>query len=207
MDKITIPRPEDGISPQEFFERWLPETLGEMDEVIQKNAGELEFVLCVRVEGEGGGDWSVLVEDGEVEVRPGLPDNGDLTLVLSRRDFEDAVTGRLDDLLPGMSWLQRGSEGADPARIAEDLRSGSALLQKLKGSLRFCADDKERPFRVLLKFGPEAGDEPDTVVTIDQEVLRQTARGETNLVQAFMSGKVKVEGAMDLIMQMAPLFS
>ncbi len=207
MEKVSIPRPEPGVSPKDFFEDWLPKTLEQMKEVIGKHVGELAFVLSVRVEGDNGGDWSVDIEEGEVEVRQGIHDKSDVTLALSEKDFTDAVTGRLDNLLPGLGWLELGSEGTAPSKIAEDLRNGTRLLKTFNGTLYFCADDAEAPFKVLIKFGSDAGDEPDTKVIIDQSVLRQVARGETNLVQAFMSGKVKVEGAMDLVMQMTPLLS
>ncbi len=207
MEKVTIPRPEPGISPEGFFESWLPGTLEQMGDVIEKNAGDISFVLAVRVEGDGGGDWSVHISGTEVKVMSGLSENSDVTLVLSRPDFEDAVTGKLDNLLPGMGRLHPGTEGADPARIAEDIRSGTRVLKTFNGTLRFCADDPERPFNVLIKFGDKAGDDPDTAITIAQDVLREAGRGETNLVQAFMSGKVKVEGAMDLVMKMTPLVS
>lgn len=199
---ITIPRPAEGITPAGFFEEWLPGVLEDFFAVIRDNAGELAAVLSVRVTGEGGGEWSVVVADGKVEIAKCLRDDAFLSLSLNAKDFHDAVVGRRDVLIPGQGGL---SGEMDPAVIGETIRNAVDLLGKIKGSMLFRAAHQDDPFECLLKFQGEWKDEPDSVVTIDQGYLKEMKMSGIGMVTAFMSGKIRVEGAMDLILNFAPL--
>jgi putative sterol carrier protein len=203
--KISIPRPSEDITPSDFFEQWLPENITMMRDLIKDNAGELEVSLGVRVTGEGGGDWSVVIASGEVGIQQGLKDDATITLILSEKNFVEAVSAQFDDLLPGPDWLKKGAGDEEPAEIAAQIKNGVNMIKPIKGSLLFRADDQERPFEVLLKFQGELKDKPDTEITISQDNLRAIASGETSIINAFMSGEIKVDGTMNLIMNFAPL--
>ena len=200
--KIIIPRPGQGITPAAFWSEWLPPVLTEFAEVIKEHAGPLKAVLSVRVTGEGGGDWSVRVEGGEVEIVSGLLEEATVTLELSTQDFVDAVTGKNDELLPWESGL---SGELDPREIGESIRRAAAMLEQIKGSMEFRAEDPEGSFVVLLKFQGKPKDKPDTVVAIDKSELREMKATGLSMVQAFMTGKIRVKGLMDLVLKFAPL--
>jgi putative sterol carrier protein len=199
---ITIPRPPRGITPAGFWKEWLPDALKEFFQVIRDNAGDLEAVLSVRVEGEGGCDWSVLISGGEVELREGLIPEATVTLALSEKDFHDAVVGRRDALIPGTNPLEGELV---PAEIAATIKRTVSVLEKIKGALLFVAAHPEDPFKCLLGFQGGFKDSPDSVVTIDQDYLQEMKVSGIGIVAAFMSGKIRVEGAMDLILNFAPL--
>jgi hypothetical protein len=199
---ITIPRPPEGITPAGFWKEWLPKSLKDFFQVIRDNAGDLEAVLSVRVEGDGGCDWSVLVSRGEVELREGLIPGATVTLALSEKDFHDAVVGRRDALIPGTNPLEGELV---PAEIAAAIQRTVSVLEKIKGSLLFVAAHPEDPFKCLLRFQGEFKDSPDSVVTIDQDYLQEMKVSGIGIVAAFMSGRIRVEGAMDLILNFAPL--
>lgn len=199
---ITLPRPDEGITPTGFWNDWLPDVLKDFFEIIKANAGDLKMILSVRVTGDGGGDWSVIVAEGEVELKEGLIDDATLTLVLSAKDFHDAVVGKRDGLIPGQGGI---SDKMDPAEIGENIRKGVAILGKVNGSMLFIADHPENPFKCFLKFQGPLTDKPDTTVTIDQDYLIEMSKTGTNMVQAFMSGHIKIDGMMELIMSFMPL--
>jgi hypothetical protein len=202
---ISIPRPSDEITPGRFFEEWLPEQLKALHDLIKDNAGDLEVSLAFRVTGDGGGEWSVKVAAGEVEIMEGLKPDATITFVLSEDNFVEAVSAQRDDLLPGPHWLKKGGGTEDPAEIGKQIRKGVNLIQSVKGTLLFCAENPEKPFEVLLKFQGELKDKPDTAISIKQNDLRKIAKGETSIVSAFMSGDIGIKGTMNLILQFAPL--
>ena len=203
-EKVSIPRPPASVTPKNFFEDWLPATLAEMMKVIQENMGDLALTLGFRVTGADGGDWSVVIVKGGVSASPGIKPNAAVTLALSRENFFEAVIGERDDLLPGLPWLKKGGQG-DPAEIGKQIRNGAKYLEAMKGTILFRAEDPARPFSCLLQFHGETKTDPDTTITIDQEVLREIGRGETTILNAFMSGHIKIGGAMHLILQFASL--
>ncbi len=201
---ITIPRPPEGITPAGFWEDWLPGVLMDFMAVIRENAGALDAVLSVKVTGDGGGEWSVVVKDGEARIERGLKDNAFVTLSLTAKDFHDAVTGRRDNLIPGQGGL---SGELDPAQVGAAIRKAVATLGKLKGSLLFRASHPSDPFECLLKFRGEWKPEPDTVVRIDQEYLHEMRLSGIGLVTAFMGGKIHISGAMDMVLNFMPLLT
>jgi len=204
VSQVSIPRPPAGITPRQFFEDWLPPILKEFMPVIQSNMGDLQLACGFQVAGEQSGEWSVKIGRGEVKLAPGLDPDAVLTLSLSTANFVEAVIGERDDLLPGLPWLKKGGWG-DPVEIGRQIRNGAGYLGSMKGTLLFRAMDPSRPFQTLLKFQGETKDEPDVVISIDQEVLRRMARGESSILNAFMSGHIKISGAMHLLMSFASL--
>ncbi len=202
-DKILIPRPGCDVTPEAFFDEWLPAALDEYGALIASHAGELAFKLTVVVDGAA---WTVTIADGEAGVESGEADDADLWLVLSEPCFVSAVCGRHDDLLPGPEWLKKDGEPAPPERIGAEVRKGAGLAWKINGTLGFTAPGEEA-FEAVVGLGKKPEGVPATRVTIDQEDLRRIAAGDLGMIMAFMSGKVKVTGAMDLILGLAPFVS
>jgi putative sterol carrier protein len=74
----------------------------------------------------------------------------------------------------------------------------------------FRIDDTQN-YAVIVKDGTchlEEGENPDAQVTLvmDAETLRDIVSGETDGMQAFMGGKMRVEGDMMLAMKLSELF-
>lgn len=74
----------------------------------------------------------------------------------------------------------------------------------------FRVDDTEH-FNLIVKDGTcelQKGENPDANVTLvtDSETLKGIASGEVDGMQAFMGGKLKVEGDMMLSMKLGELF-
>ncbi len=56
-----------------------------------------------------------------------------------------------------------------------------------------------------LKFGSEAPEEPQTVVKVEEEAAKLIRAGTLTPQQAFMSGKMRIEGDMNLALQVGSL--
>ncbi len=206
---ITMPRPPEDITPEAFFKQWLPSTLDSFRDLIREQAKDLTTpFLAVRVTGEQGGEWSVVLNQGEVEIKEGLDPGTAVTFVLPTQNFIEFVTGQRDEVMmqpPGGGMA--GGASLTPEEVNKQFRKNMEALRGIKGQMQFIADDPDRPFNVHIKFQGELKDQADAVLTVATEDLRQMSKGELSPPQAFMMGKVKVKGDMGLIMQLAPLFS
>ena len=74
----------------------------------------------------------------------------------------------------------------------------------------FCIDDSEH-FSLIVKDGTcelQEGENPDALVTLvmNGETLKGIVSGETDGMQAFMSGNLRTEGDMMLAMKLSDLF-
>lgn len=81
MSEVTIQKLMDAL-PRVF----LPE----------KAAG-IDAVAHFALDGEKGGDWTVIIRDGAIRVAPGVPaEPATLTLHAKAQDILDIFTGKLD---------------------------------------------------------------------------------------------------------------
>ncbi|MGH7788330.1 MAG: SCP2 sterol-binding domain-containing protein [Candidatus Binatia bacterium] len=183
------PQVPDSVTPQQFFEELMP-----MGFKAQADTGAApqDFNVQFHLTGAGGGDWQVVIASGEMKVTPGSGD-ANLTVTLGVDDWRDAVLAR---------------NGASMALILPQNRPGkpdnSARARALKGimALELSRPDKD-PFKVELCFNNAAA--PKTLLRMTIADYAGMQDGSQNGQQLFMQGKIKVEGDMGFLMQIASL--
>jgi hypothetical protein len=120
-----------------------------------------------------------------------------LTLVQDRAAFERVAAEAGDSalaLLGGLSGLA-GEMKLTTTRIRN--------LAGVTGCLEFEVTG-ERGFRLWTHFGPDpVPDAPQTRIRVDEEGYRDLRGGTLDPQQAFMTGRIQVEGDMQLAMQLA----
>jgi len=180
----------ESVTPQQFFEELLP-----MGFQAQRAAGEAtpqDFQIQFHLTGDGGGAWHAAIGDGGMRVQPGTAD-ANLAVTLNVDDWRDAVLGR---------------NGASLALILPQNRPGrpdnSGRAKALKGTmaLELSRSDKD-PFKVELCFNSCAVPRTTLRMTISDYSAMQD--GSQNGQQLFMQGRIRVEGDMAFLMQIASL--
>ena len=181
------PVPEN-ISPQQFFEELLP--MGFAAQASSAAAAPTDMAIQFRLTGDGGGDWHATIKDGTMQVKRGVAD-ANFTVTVSVDDWRDAVLGR---------------NGATLGLIIPQSRPGrpdnSARAKALKGTmaLELSRPDHD-PFRVEMCFNNSAAPKTVLRLTIADYVGMQD--GSQNGQQLFMQGRIRVEGDMGFLMQVA----
>lgn len=183
------PVPEN-VTPEQFFEQLLP--MGFAAQLAEGGAVPQDFTLQYHVTGAGGGDWAVAFKDGKMTAHKASGE-ADLTFTISVDDWRDAVLGRdgagLTLILP-----QRRPDRPD----------NSARAKQLRGTLGLeLAREGKEPFRVALAFNNAQAPKVNIKMKLDEYMDMQT--GKLNGQQAFMTGKLKFEGDLALLMQIAAL--
>jgi putative sterol carrier protein len=209
-DTMALPKIPDApkdITVKQFFSEWLPEQLTGFSDIINQVGGDIQAGLSFRIEGDQGGDFSTKIEQGEVKVSEGLLDDALVTLMMAQKDFLAVITGerKMAMQMPGGG----GGKEPDVSEIPKQLQNTIDTLKGVEGMLMFqITDPGEGDFAVKLKFaGPKEklGADPDVTISIAKEDADAMAKGDLNPQAAFMSGKIKIDGDMGLLMQMAPL--
>ena len=184
------PAVPENVTPEQFFEQMLP-----VGFAAQREAGGTvpqDFTLGYHVTGSGGGDWVVTIKDGQMTTRKGAGD-ANLAFTLSVDDWRDVVLGR---------------DGASLAVILPQSRPGrpdnSGRAKQMKGTMAVeLAREGKDPMKVEMSFNGATA--PRTVLKLKLADFVAMQEGRLNGQEAFMTGKLKVEGDMGFLMQIAAL--
>jgi hypothetical protein len=157
----------------------------------------VDTTLVVEVQGEGGGRFVLNVDSGRLTPGDAPKHPVAMTLVQGRRDFERLIRDAGDSALGFLGGL---SGLAGEIKLTKERLD---LLAGLRGTLRFLVKGEDG-FAVLTHFGPGAPKEPpDTEIRVEPEVYADLQAGRLDAQSAFMSGKLELEGDMQLAMQLA----
>ena len=184
------PQVPDDITPSQFFEQLLP--MGFQAQSAEGGAPPSEFAIQFTLTGDGGGAWHAFIHDNHMHVAPGTKD-ANLSVTLSTDDWRDAVLNR---------------NGASLGIILPANRPGkpdnSGRAKALKGTMALeLARAEKDPFKVELCFNGAPAPRTLLRMTIAEYVGMQD--GSQNGQMLFMQGKIKVEGDMGFLMQIASL--
>lgn len=177
-------------TPDQFFEELLP--IGFANQAEALGSPPPDVTLLYRLTGEGGGEWLVTIRDGKLRTSRG---GGEavVTVTVSVDDWRDAVLGRNGASL-ALLFPQGRTGRPESAGRARALRG--TLAQEL---LR----DGAEPFRVEMMFN--GAPQPRTVMKMRVQDFLDMTTGKLNGQEAFMTGRMRVDGDMGFLMQLAAL--
>lgn len=179
------------VTPEQFFEVLLP--AGFAAQAQSSDAAPPSATMQYHVTGPGGGDWTLSISGGQMTARKGSTDAANVTFTVSVDDWRDAVLGR---------------NGAALGLLLPQPRPGrpdnSARALALKGTMGLeLSRDGNDPFKVEISFNNAAT--PKTVVKMKLAEFLDLQTGKLNGQEAFMTGKMKVEGDLGFLMQIGQL--
>ncbi|MFO8055764.1 MAG: SCP2 sterol-binding domain-containing protein [bacterium] len=203
---MPLPNPPEGTSLSEYFESWLPGQLSGIRDVLKQKAPELHLKVGFRAEGEEGGDWSMIIKNGELSFQKGLSDDCMVIFILSDRDFQDVISGKRQ-MMPMGGQAKKGGEEIQPERLAKRLKKTAESVKEIKGMIEFAVKGEEEPdFSARINFGPLL-DKPTVKIGLSEADMKAMQKGELNPQTAFMQGKMKIEGDFSFLLQLAPLMT
>lgn len=192
--------PKD-IAPEKYFGEWLPGEVAPWKPFLGVLGG-LSATLSIRVTGAGGGEWSCAVNKDGLQVAPGLKDDAVVTIALSVKDFQTAVSGELKMGGPRGG----GAKAPSPTELPKLIERNLAGLREVNGILRYqLTDPAAGDFVVDVKFAGPMKDQPDVTVSMGKDVAMEITKGELNPQAAFMAGQVQISGDISLLIQLMPL--
>ncbi len=185
------PALSEDVTPEQFFEQMLPLGFAAQSQGGGDSAPR-EATMQYHVTGPGGGDWTLVISGGQMTSKKGSAD-ANVTFTVSVDDWRDAVLGR---------------DGATLGLILPQPRPGrpdnSARALALKGTmgLELSREGKD-PFKVEINFNNASA--PKTLVKMKLSEFVDMQTGKLNSQEAFMTGKLRVEGDLGFLMQIGQL--
>jgi SCP-2 sterol transfer family protein len=177
------------ITPAVFFEQLMP--AGFQAQIEQGVPTPKDYVIQYRLTGDGGGEWNVAIREGRMQVTSGSGDSH-MTISISAGDWRDAVLGQ---------------NGADLALLLPQARpgrpDGSEAAKKLRGTMALELAREGEPYRMEIAFSNAPA--PRTTVKSKITDYVSIQQGKLNGQEAFMTGRVRVEGDLGFLMQVVQI--
>ncbi len=199
--------PASPIAPKQFLEEWLPSAFAEAG--LPPGSDAVDVSLGVALEGEGGGEWVLRINHGELTISAASREETAFTYVQSVDDWRGALwEGRGGAIGEAFGrFFRPGAEAAaGPAGALGGTPPPQALtmMERLDGSIRIVVTGEEQgDWAVAVRLGPGAvPEEPTCTLSIASADAAALARGELDPMQAFMGGQMVVTGDMTLMLQM-----
>jgi hypothetical protein len=193
--------------PKTYFTELLPE---QFERALRQQEREVEAAqrvldgmravqatLAVEVSGEQGGKFYLNVDGGHLTPGSAAAHPVVLTLVQSRRDYDRLIRDAGDSALGFLGGL---------SGLAGEMKLTKSRLDVLAGvtGTLFFEVTGDDGFAILTHFGgASAKAEPDTTIRVHPEVYAELRAGRLDAQNAFMGGKLQVEGDLQLAMQVA----
>lgn len=177
----------DEPTPTEYFEQVVPLQFATALADAPEAAGQPDLIATYEITGDGGDTYSLRATGGRLEVLPGGLSDADMHTTLT---IEDWRTGTKDGL-------------TDPL-VDYVARRKVAVVKSLKGLVRLELQRSDGSvFQSATTFGGQA--EPEVTLRMTADDYAAMMRGELNGQMAFLSGKLKFDGSLPLLMQVGAL--
>ena len=173
-------------SPEVYFTQIVPQQYATAS--AGSPDGLAELTALYEITGEGGGSYALHVAGGTVEAVPADSlAKPDMRVVMSYDDWKVFAESEATDQL--VDYATRGK--AD-------------VVKGLKGTVRLeLTRSNGDVWHSATTFGGQ--DEPAVTVMMTNEDYRAMMGGELNSQMAFLTGKLKFEGSLPLLMQIGAL--
>jgi hypothetical protein len=199
-------------APGDFFTLFVPQRFAALPPSVHGAlaARSSPGALVCRVEGDGGGTWSLRLVGGKVEVTPGQAADVLLQITLPAEDF-----------VPILIEGARAYEAANPDVSRQSLErqliafkalaidaERAKLIRAIPGSMVFAIKDGERVRRLGLTPGDRAPrlDAPECRVECLMSDFRDMQSGKVQPMQLFMQQKMKMIGNAQIPMALSTVF-
>lgn len=181
-------RPPKDITPQAFFETWMPSEYNRIKSELRQTPPDL--TVRVELSGDGGGVWTLAIKGGAFQVTSGNAGDAQLVLKQSVEDWRIISAGSDADIDIGAGSIDKLI--ANPA--------ANQVLRTTKGTLRFEVGGVQgRTLAADLTFNNAAN--PAATIKVDASTLAEIRSGALPAPQAFFAGKIQILGEAALAMQ------
>jgi len=197
MADLSINIPED-IKPKPFFEELVPQQFKAITSATPLvGLDGTVFSLHFDIEGPSGGSWGIVVTDGKnMEIKPGGYDKALITMKLKESDWRDAIMGK--------AGMNIGLGMAGPSMDAAQAKAQFDTLKDIKGTLfTEITKDDGSIFPVTIMFNKAK--EPQTKIKMKMADYLEMQSGKLDGPNAFMQGRIIIEGDMMFAMQLGQI--
>jgi hypothetical protein len=174
-------------TPAEYFEQIVPQQLAAALAGAPEAVGQPDLIAVYEITGAGGGTYALRAAGGQIEPLSDGFAAADMHTTLTIEDWRSSIETDLADPLVGY--------------VA---RRKVAVVKSLKGLVRLELERSDGSvFQSATTFGGQV--EPEVTLRMATDDYAAMMRGELNGQMAFLTGKLKFDGNLPLLMQVGAL--
>jgi hypothetical protein len=198
--------PNEPVSPSEFIEEIIPAFFAEME--FDERVESLDLKLGIRLEGEGGGEWTLHFIEGELGIAVGASSDCALTVLQTVVDWRAGLwEGRPRLVADAVQQIKSGGHSAGGAKRAAAAPSNPEALRELEslpGRIDAIVEGVDAPdWCIGVHIGPgPIADSPNATLRIGAEEAESLRRGDLHPLEALITGQLRLEGDLGLIFQL-----
>jgi hypothetical protein len=185
--------------PDAFFCDYLPRFFAESGKPLGTSTsfGSVTFRV------EGAGEWSLRLNEGDLEVTRGMEDD----VVLQVTTVPDDFTALLAEMAEQAEQGARANARKGPLGALVADAETSRLVRHVPGSLLFLARDGAEKRRVLFTPGRRAAklDSAECTIECGLDDLRDAGKAGASPMSLFVSGKLKISGNVQIAMALSAI--
>lgn len=185
------------MSAKEFFDKFIPEKLESLSGVEFADVAD-----SIQIEVIGAGEWTGKIEGGKPVIKAGKADNPLVTVAFTEEALKLGLARAGDDLDADVTGPAKMAAGMLSPDKAEQVRS------QLHGTIKFVIttnDGKEES--MAIGFNGIDIDTPTCTIRTTEGEMNEMREQQMPPQQAFMAGKIRLEGDMSIAMQAGMLFA
>jgi hypothetical protein len=174
-------------TPAEYYTQIVPRQFAAALAQAPESAGQPELTAVYEISGAGGGIYALRAVDGRIDVRSGDIPEADMHTFVTIDDWQHGAA--IDLLDPFVDYIARRKV---------------AVVKALKGTVRLELRRSDgSAWHSTTVFGGQA--EPEVTLRMDADNYTAMMHGELNGQMAFLTGKLKFDGSLPLLMQVGAL--
>ncbi|MCB0220656.1 MAG: SCP2 sterol-binding domain-containing protein [Chrysiogenetes bacterium] len=185
------------MSAKEFFDKFIPEKLASLSGVDFPDVKD-----TIQIEVIGAGEWTGKIEGGKPTITAGKASDPLITVAFTEAALKMGLARAGDQLDADISGPAKMAAGMLSPDKAEQVRS------QLQGTMKFTIttnDGKEES--IAIGFNGIDIDTPTCTIKTTEGEMNEMREQQMPPQQAFMAGKIRLEGDMSLAMQAGMLFA
>jgi hypothetical protein len=206
--------PSEPVTPHDFIGNTIPALFTEM--VLGEAEKALELKVGVVLRGDEGGEWTLHFVAGELATRSGRSEDCDVTVIQSVDDWRGALwEGRPALISEGIAAVVASGQGSLRSAAGNpELGNPEALkgLREVRGLIEvIISEENNAPgrdldatgWRVGVQLGPgPLAEAAGATLRLGTEQADAMRRGDLHPVEALITGQLRIEGDLGLIMQL-----
>jgi putative sterol carrier protein len=188
-------------SPKEFFSQYLPSKFESLKAGLAGKSSNGSMVFRV----QGAGEWTMRLNNGELEVSEGMQDDVIIQVTCNPEDFKPifvqgaAMQGDVE-LKPEQQVMAFKALTVDAERVK--------LVKNIVGTVSFVVDAGGATHKLAITPGNAAPklDAPDCKLECKMNDFMDMQTGKQNPMQLAMAGKIKIVGNAQIPMALSGVF-